>query len=116
MTNPMKGEIEIELGGNTYNCRLTIDSLIKIETALGVGILKTAQRMAEGDVNISDVVNILTPSIRGGGNDLTQKDVMKIISDAGIVRSTVVAAELLASTISDNPVGEEEAKKQEVET
>ena len=41
---------------------------------------------------------------------------MKIISDAGIVRSTVVAAELLASTISDNPVGEEEAKKQEVET
>ena len=34
MTNPLKGEIEIELGGETYKCRLTIDSLVKIEDEL----------------------------------------------------------------------------------
>ena len=34
MTNPLKGEVEVKLGKETYQCRLTIKSLIKIETEL----------------------------------------------------------------------------------
>ena len=112
MTNPMKGEVEVQLGDKSYSCRLTLDSLIKIATALDTGILKIAQNMAEGNVRLSDVISILLPALRGGGNDLQQKDVIKIVEEVGIVRSTVVAAELLASTISD-PQGETEGKKPE---
>ena len=42
MTNPLKGEIEIELGGESYKCRLTIDSLVKIEEELDKGIIELA--------------------------------------------------------------------------
>ena len=28
MTNPLKGEIEIELGSETYKARLTIDAIV----------------------------------------------------------------------------------------
>ena len=47
MTNPLKGEIEIELGGESYKCRLTIDSLVKIEDELNLGILEIASNISE---------------------------------------------------------------------
>lgn len=101
MTNPLKGEVEVELAGKTYACRLTLNSLIKIETVLGRGIIKTAQNMAEGDVILNDVVQILLPALRGGGNDLQEKDIHRLIQESGIVASTLVAANLLAQTLTE---------------
>jgi hypothetical protein len=37
MTNPLKGQIEVTLGSETYKARLTIDSLVKIEDELDTG-------------------------------------------------------------------------------
>ena len=31
MANPLKGEIDINLSGKSYTCRLTVDSIIRIE-------------------------------------------------------------------------------------
>ena len=111
MTNPLKGEIEVELAGKTYPCRLTLNSLIKIETALGRGIIKTAQMMAEGNVVLNDVVQILLPALRGGGNDFNEKDIHNIIQDTGIVASTVVAANLLAQTLTEDSEENSKEKK-----
>ena len=30
MTNPLKGEIEVILGGETYKARLTIDAIVSL--------------------------------------------------------------------------------------
>ena len=38
MANPMKGEVEVTLGDDTYKTRLTVDSLIKIEEETGKGL------------------------------------------------------------------------------
>jgi hypothetical protein len=48
----------------------------------------------------------LLPALRGGGNDLQQTEINKIVQDAGIVESTKVVATLLATTLSDDS-GEE---------
>jgi len=112
MTNPLKGEIEIELGGQTYKCRLTIDAIVSIEQAVGSGIIKLATRMSEGDISISDAISILTPALRGGGNDYTEKDVKKIIQDAGITKSIQVVANLLTQTLVAGMEEEDEKKPQ----
>ena len=99
MTNPMKGEIQITLGEEEYKTRLTVDAIIKIEAALDKGILSITQRLSEADIRVNDLVVILTHALRGGGNNLKEKDVMKLVGDAGLVPCCQAVAELLTSTL-----------------
>jgi hypothetical protein len=100
MTNPLKGQIEITLGDNTYKARLTVDAIITIETAVGCGIIKLAQKMAEADIRITDLIAVLHAALRGGGNDLQEKDISKIIQDVGIVEATRCVAELVTQSLT----------------
>lgn len=111
MTNPMKGETTIELAGEEYTCRLNVDALIKIETALDMGILKITQRLSEGDVRLNDLAVVLYHALRGGGKDVTDRDVKQLIQDSGIVGATSQVAQLLVGTLTD-PNAEESEKKQ----
>jgi hypothetical protein len=113
MTNPLKGEIEIELGGQTYKARLTIDAIVSIEQAVGCGIIKLATKMSEGDISVGDMMAVLLPALRGGGNDLQAKDVQKLIQDSGIVSTTQVVASLLTSVLTTGGEVDDEKKPQE---
>tara|TARA_R110000782_G_scaffold657_7_gene2178 strand:+ start:619 stop:966 length:348 start_codon:yes stop_codon:yes gene_type:complete len=111
MTNPLKGQIEVKLGSVTYTARLTVDSIIKIETAVGCGIIKLAQKMGDADIRITDLITVLHNALRGGGNDLQEKDINKIIQDVGIIEATRCVAELITqSLIADSDEGADEGK------
>lgn len=99
MTNPLKGQIEVTLGDNTYKARLTVDAIITIETAVGCGIIKLAQKMADADIRLTDLIVVLLSALRGGGNDLQEKDITKIIQDVGIIEATRCVAELIAKSL-----------------
>ena len=111
MTNPLKGQIEVTLGSETYKCRLTIDSLVKIEDELDTGILELAQNIAQAKVRIRTLLVVLRYALRGGGNDFDEKTVGQIISDVGIVTASTEVAKLLVSTLNDNDSDEEDKKK-----
>ena len=118
MTNPLKGEIEIELGGQTYKCRLTIDSLVKIEDELDAGILELASDIAEAKVRMRTLITVLRFALRGGGNDFDDKKIKQILSTTGLIESSTVVANLLASTLSDPEEKEENTstkKPQEIQ-
>ena len=111
MTNPLKGQIEVTLGSETYKCRLTIDSLVKIEDELDIGILELAQNIAQAKVRIRTLLVVLRYALSGGGNDFDEKKVGQIISDVGIVTASTEVAKLLVSTLNDNDSDEEDKKK-----
>ena len=114
MTNLLRNQIEVTLGEKTYKARLTIDSIIQIEEKVGMGIIKLVQRMTEGDVRMSDVLQVLYFSLRGGGNDLSIKDVGKLVGDVGIVESTKSVAEILTKALVDSDEEDKEnVKKKE---
>jgi hypothetical protein len=115
MTNPLKGQIEITLGAETYKARLTIDSLVKIEDELNTGILELATQIGEAKVRIRTLLVVLRYALRGGGNDFDDKKVGQIISDVGIVIASTEVAKLLVSTLNDNSNSDEENKKKELE-
>ena len=100
--NKLKGEVLVELANKQYKGRLTVDSIMKIEDAVDMGIIKLAQKMADGDVRLSQVISVLTPALRGGGNDLQSKDVMELVQQTGLVKSMKAVAELLAMSLTDN--------------
>jgi hypothetical protein len=115
MTNPLKGQIDLQLGNKSYPARLTVDSIMQIEMSVGCGIIKLAQKLSEGDIRMSDIVFVLLPALKGGGSNITEKDIKNIITDIGLVESAKAVAELLTlSLVSDSDEeGEEEGKKKE---
>ena len=112
MTNPLKGQVEVSLGTETYKCRLAIDSLVKIENELDMGILGIATKMGNADVRIYELSVVLRYALRGGGNDIDQKEIFKIIEDAGIVSSSKAVAQLLADVLSDPNEKKKQAEEQ----
>ncbi len=114
MTNPLKGQINLDLGDKSYKARLTVDAIIQIEDSTGCGIIKLAQNMSEADIKMKDLISVLTPALRGGGNDLQENDVKKLVGEVGIVDSAKAVAQLLTSTLTSNSseAGEENQKKE----
>jgi len=111
MANPLKGEIPLTLGKETYKCRLTIDALVRIEDELDKGILELATAIAEAKVRIRTLIVVLKHALRGGGNDFDDKKIGSIIQDVGIVVASTEVAKLLASTLTDHDSEEEVDKK-----
>jgi len=111
MANPMKGQIKLKLGDKEYNARLTIDAIMQIEDAVGCGIIKLATKMADADIRMSDVVAVLLHALRGGGKDLQESDVKKIVQKTGIVEATTAVANLIAQSLTNDQEQEEGKKK-----
>lgn len=113
MANKLKGEVTVELAGKDYKCRLTIDAIMQIEDSCNCGIIKLATKMSEADIRLSEIINVLTPALRGGGNDLQQKDVVAIVQNAGIVKATSAVANILAKSLTDDSEEATDEGKQE---
>jgi hypothetical protein len=113
MTNKLKGETTLNLANKEYKARLTIDAIIQIEDACDCGIIKLATKMGEADIRMSEVIHVLLPALRGGGNDFQRKDVVKIVQDAGIVKATAAVANLIAQSLTDDSEEEADEGKQE---
>jgi hypothetical protein len=84
MVNEKRGEVKISLGEKTLTGRVTIDGIIRIESALGMGIVQATKRLSEGALTTAEVMAILYPILKGGGNDITDKDVKALVWDAGL--------------------------------
>lgn len=115
-TNPLKGEVLVKLADKDYKCRLTVDSIIRIEEELGEGILATAQKIGQADVRIKTLQICLRHALRGGGNDVQDSDVNKIIAQTGIVPIAAEVTKLLVATLSDQPVDAGDETSDEVST
>mgnify|MGYP003126778358 CR=1 FL=1 len=101
MINPLKGEHELELAGKTYKTRLTIDALVKIETALNKGVIEIVTELTNARVRIFWLMTILTHALRGGGNDIQDQDVKDILMKEGIANATIKVATLLANSLNE---------------
>lgn len=75
---------------------MTLDVVMRIERQLGKGIVKIAQRLSEADISVTDILTIITPVIRAGGNDIKEKDLQPIIWEAGLTEGIRVCGEVIA--------------------
>ena len=110
MTNPKRGEMSLEIGEKQFKVKITMDTLMRIETAIGKGILKVAQGLSVGEMSATEMVAILTPILRSGGKDLKEKDVANIIWEAGFAEGLKAVAEVIAFVIGGNEGNEAEAE------
>jgi hypothetical protein len=51
-------------------------------------------------VRMNEIIIILTQAFRGGGNNLTQKDIGNLVFESGMINSLKVTGEILTNTIT----------------
>lgn len=105
MTNPLRGEAEVSLAGQTYQTKLNLDSIVRIESSIGSSIVKVAQKLSNGDLLTNEIVLILHQALRGGGNDLDQKKVQSIIWEAGMMEAMAAVGVVITSALTGGDSG-----------
>jgi len=110
MVNKLRGEVEVNLNQKAYKTKLSLDGIVRIETELGKSILEVANDLMQQKVKMQEVITILTQAIRGGGNNMTPKQIGQEVYSAGLIESFRVCGEILTNTITG---GQEEVEKNE---
>lgn len=84
-----------------------------------MSLVKLATKLTGGDLTIGEITNILTPAFRGGGNDVKNNDIAKIIYEGGLPEGMRVCGEVLTNVLmagnTDGSNDDESAEKNEQE-
>ena len=101
MANAHRGEIEAELGGQTYTLCLTLGALAEIEYAYGgEDLIAIAERFEKGRIKATDAIKVIGAGLRGAGQNLKDEDVAKLSVAGGAPGYLRIVAELLKATFT----------------
>ena len=100
MSNPKRGELKIALGKKIHNGKVTLDVVMRIEQSCGKGIVQIAQSLQAGELTTSQMVAILTPVIKAGGNDMDEKAVGAMLWESGLAEGMKVIAEVVSAVLT----------------
>jgi hypothetical protein len=90
-----------------------MDVVMRIETSVGLGVLRIAQDLSRGDISASKIVSILTPVLRTSGKDFSEKEVGALVWEGGLTQGLQTVAEVMGHIISGGgSVGNEQAEVQ----
>ena len=101
MANPWTGEAELHIDGERKVLKLTLGALAALEADLKSDTLVAlVSRFEEGNFTTRDVVALLVAGLRGGGWDVSAKDLLECDIEGGPIEATRVAALLLGRAFS----------------
>ena len=102
MSNPHRGEISAQIGGEEKTLCLTLGALAELEARLQAGDLTgLAERFAGGRISARDLTAILGAGLRGAGNALTDDDIARMSIEGGLKGAAEIAARLLRATFGE---------------
>lgn len=101
MANKHRGEIEAELGGETYVLCLTLGALAELEHAYGdQDLIAIAERFESGRIGAGDAIRIIGAGLRGGGTKISDEAVAALQVAGGAVGYLGIVAKLLTATFA----------------
>ena len=102
MSNPHRGEISAQIGGEEKTLCLTLGALAELEARLQAGDLTgLAERFAGGRISARDLTAILGAGLRGAGNALTDDDIARMSIEGGLKGAAEIAARLRRATFGE---------------
>ncbi len=72
--NKLRSEKLLTFNDVEYKARMSLDTIIRIETALGFSFLKLGNKLAQADITMTEMISVITLSLRAGGNNLKDKE------------------------------------------
>lgn len=109
--NLKRGELNLQLGKQSWRAKVTLDVIMRVETALDKGIVEVITLLSEGKMTTTQLCEVLLPVVRAGGNDIKMPDIRKAVWDAGLAPTMSAVGEILSTALSsgDDEVGNDEA-------
>lgn len=92
--------MQLSLGDQTWTARVTMDGIARIEAACNTGIVRVLARLTDGDLTTTEICNILHPIIKGGGNDVSMKDIQNAVWNAGLAEAMKAVGEILGTALT----------------
>lgn len=99
MANPLRGEIEAEIGGQTRTLCLTLGALAELEAQLRApDLVGLGERFEKGRVSARDLTCIIGAGLRGAGHAITNQELARMPIDGGLQGAAKIAVTLLQAT------------------
>lgn len=108
--NKLRAEKILLFNDKEYKAKMSLDTIIRIENSIGCSILKLGNKLAQADITMTEIISIITLSLRAGGNDLKDSDVKLLVSDIGLIEAIKMAGELVTLALN---VDDDSEKKSE---
>ena len=108
MSNSIRGEVQVTLGGDEFTLCLTLGALADIESGLGV---KNLHEMDErlNRPSMGDLMVILCALLRGGGHDVSPEELgARAINLRDVVKAIEKAFHTALASDDNRPVAEDE--------
>ena len=122
IANKYKGEIKQRLGDKESVFRLTFDSIVNIESRTGKSIMDITNEIALNKYSMKDIVVVLHEGLISSGIKLTQPAVGDMIMQTGLVKSSLIAANILTTIFTgesedeDSPLEQGENEQQDTQS
>ena len=122
IANKYKGEIKQRLGDKERVFRLTFDSIVNIESRTGKSIMDITNEIALNKYSMKDIVVVLHDALITSGIKLTQPAVGDMIMQTGLVKSSLIAANILTTIFTgesedeDSPLEQGENEQQDTQS
>ena len=122
IANKYKGEIKERLGDKERVFRLTFDSIVNIESRTGKSIMDITNEIALNKYSMKDIVVVLHEGLISSGIKLTQPAVGDMIMQTGLVKSSLIAANILTTIFTgesedeDSPLEQGENEQQDTQS
>lgn len=111
--NRLRAEKILLFNDKEFKAKMSLDTIIRIEQALGCSILKLGNKLAQADITMTEIISVITLAIRAGGNNLQDKEVKGLVSEIGLLEAIKMAGELV--TLALNVDDDTDEKKSLVE-
>lgn len=110
MPKPLRGECEVEIGGEKYTLRLGIGELEELDSITGLGTLELARSLSSQSAKISHAVAVLCQAMPGeNGKKLSPSAVRRIVTGGGYFESIQAAVAVLTAVLADPTPGNADA-------
>jgi len=96
--NKHRGDAVVTLGGIEYTLRPSFAALVEMESRAGIGILPLAIRFGRQEFGLSDVIAVLAPAIKAGGQEVP-KNLGEMMLAGGVTNMAMVCARLLGEAL-----------------
>ena len=75
--------------------------------------MQTAQKLSKGECTLTEIINVIAPALKGGGNNFTPKELSQKVWKAGVIEGMRVAGEILTTALDSGQKdeGNEEAEQ-----
>lgn len=97
MANPWTGEVALVINGQRRVLKLTLGALAELEQVLDTpSLVALVERFESSSFSMRDVMALLAAGLRGGGVELSARELGQAQIEGGPMQAARVAAELLA--------------------